>query len=205
MERSSNSLRRSAAVFLGVALVVAGAGVASARIASGPPWSQEPVVAASVAPADLQQTQTDVTQFLNGLSLDEGCTQAVTGSYDLTDPQQADTLLAFGALTEGLTSGQTSHMVQSTRVLLGLCDQSNPGLMNALAHHIQNWIRHYEQEMWLRQKFADMWPDGKPGGNPNTSTDGTETVHGRPDWAGGGRPTDGSQPGNGNAFGHGKS
>ena len=208
MSPSSKSLPRAVALFLGCALVVAGAGIASARIASGPPWSQEPVVAASVAPADLQQTQTDVQQYLSGLSLDQGCTQAVMGTTDLTDPQQADTLLAFGALVDGLSSGQTSHTVQSIRVLMGLCDQSNTGLQTALSHHITNWLRLYEHEMWLRQKFADKWPDGKPGGNPNASTDGTETVHGRPDWAGtGGGPsggsTDGSGPGNGHAFGQG--
>ena len=93
---------------------------------------------------------------------------AISSGYQFTE--------AFGALVDGLESGQTSHMVQSVRVLLANCaDHPNDGLMNALYHHGLNWQRHYEHELWLEQKFADKWPDGKPG-----KPDKAEKLHGNP-------------------------
>jgi hypothetical protein len=86
-------------------------------------------------------------------------------------------------------------MVQSVRVLMANCAaHPNDGLMNALYHHGLNWVRHYEHEQWLQQKFAGKWPDGKPG-KPDTAAGKPDKVHGNPhDLAG---ATSGSQ-GHGN-------
>ena len=51
--------------------------------------------------------------------------------------------------------------------------------MNALYHHGLNWVRHYEHEQWLQQKFADKWPDGKPG-KADTAAGKPDKVHGNP-------------------------
>jgi hypothetical protein len=205
-------VRRSTAVIVGAALIVAGAGIASARIIGGPPWSYEPVDADAMLADprfDPNVLVTNVTATFDGLNLDEACTAAVMGDNEfgaapIEEAEQLNVLLAYDALATALGSGQTSHMVQSTRVLLEKCDGSNKGLQNALAVHMRNWQRHYDHEMWLREKFAEKWPDGKPGGNPHvaasdetetTGTTETEKVHGNP------HGDDGS-PGNGNAFGH---
>ena len=218
MKTSMNSVRRSAAVIVGAALVVGGAGIASARIIGGAPWSYEPVDAEAMLADptfDPNVLVTDVTGVFDGLQLDQGCTDAVMGENDFAnttveDAEQLNVVLAYHALASALESGQTSHMVQSTRVLLEKCDQSNKGLQNALAVHMRNWLRHHEHEMWLREKFAEKWPDGKPGGgNPHVDdADATVTdveegddadvkVHGNP------HAEDGS-PSNGNGYGHSK-
>lgn len=207
METPRGSLRRSVAVVLSAALVVGGAGIASARILGGAPWSYEPVDAEAMLADptfDPNVLVADVTGFFDGLQLDEGCAAAAMGGDGFAggtveDAEQLNVLLAYDALASALGSGQTSHMVQSTRVLLENCDGSSEGLQNALAAHMRNWQRHYEHEMWLRAKFAEKWPDGKPGGNPHgnphAADDTDEDVHGNP------HAGDGS-PGNGNGLGH---
>jgi len=216
MKTSMNPLRRSAAVVVGALLIVGGAGIASARIMGGAPWTSEPMDAATLmaedATFDPDALLTDVTGYFDGLGLDGGCSAAVVGEdglkkTDVTDAEQVDVLLAYDALASALDSGQTSHMVQSTRVLLEKCDQSNHGLTTALAMHSRNWLRHYQHEVWLQEKFAEKWPEGKPGGNPHVSddvettetTDTQERVHGNPH-------SEGGSPGNGNGngFGHNK-
>lgn len=214
MKISTNTLRSSAAVVVGAALVVGGAGIASARIVGGAPWSYEPVDAEAMLADptfDPNVLVTDVTDHFDGLQLDPACGDAVSGENgfgqgSVEEAGQLDVLLAYQALASSLESGQTSHMVQSTRVLLEKCDGSNKGLQNALAMHARNWQRHYEHEMWLREKFAEKWPDGKPGGNPHVTDDAEtaapgdteeEKVHGNPH-------TEDGSPGNGhgNGFGH---
>ncbi|MGH2591546.1 MAG: hypothetical protein ACRDGW_12215 [Actinomycetota bacterium] len=189
---------RSLVTVLAATLVVAGAGFAAARTTSGPPWALEPDDPAEI---DRVQVRAEVEEFF--AAVDGECGAEVLGEADLGDDA---TLLAFDALVTGLKSGQTSHMVNSVRVLLENCaDHANDGLRNALYHHGLNWVRHYEHEQWLREKFADKWPDGKPGngggshGNPHE----TETAGGR----GNGHVEDhgnGSSNGNGNANGHSK-
>jgi hypothetical protein len=66
--------------------------------------------------------------------------------------------------------------------------------MNALYHHGLNWVRHYEHEQWLQQKFADKWPDGKPG-KPDTA--------GKPDKVHGNPHDFGTSHGNSGSHGHG--
>ncbi len=216
---------RSIVAVLGATLVVAGAGLAAARTMSGPPW-QQPLLTADCAtdgttvtdattssdctpttdPADAQQQTQDVQTFFEGFKDD--CGTSLLGQADLTDQQTLD---AFSSLKDALDSGKTDHGVQSVRVLLANCEaHANEGLRNALYHHGLNWARHYEHELWLEQKFADKWPDGKPGGGHDA-----ESTHGKPDvgakihgnphasdptWSpGGGNPNAG---GNGNGFGH---
>jgi hypothetical protein len=175
---------------LGATLVVAGAGVALARTSSGPPWAQESPYCAEAAGEstavtdtavvtdvgtadcvefDRSQVQRKVDDYFQ--AVDNDCGTAVLGEADLSN---ADTAKAFDALVTALDSGQKDHMVQSVRVLMANCaDHSNDGLMNALYHHGLNWVRHYEHEQRLQQKFADKWPDGKPGK--------ADKVHGKPD------------------------
>jgi hypothetical protein len=197
------------------ALIVAGAGFAAARTSSGPPWAQEPECGTSteatgasgsigvteeceeLSEPERVQLQADVEEFFSAV---EGeCGLEVLGEFNLADQP---TLEAFDALVTGLESGQTSHMVNSVRVLLENCaDHPNDGLRNALYHHGLNWVRHYEHEQWLQEKFADTWPDGKPGngggshGNPHE----TETAGGQANGHGGGN---GNGSSNGNANGH---
>jgi hypothetical protein len=176
---------------LGATLVVAGAGVALARTSAGPPWAQESphcaeatgdttaVVTDAAVATDVggtadcvelegSQVQKSVADFQ---AVDNECGAAVLGEADLSN---ADTAKAFDSLVTALDSGQKDHMVQSVRVLMANCaDHRNDGLMNALFHHGLNWVRHYEHEQSLQQKFADKWPDGKPGT--------TDKVHGKPD------------------------
>jgi len=175
-----SSLRHPLVVTLGAVLIVAGAGFAAARTMSGPPWAQE-----STEPTeevDLAQVRTDVEDYFT--AVENGCGTAVLGEeFKLGDE---DTVMAFGALVDGLNAGQTSHMVQSVRVLLRNCaDHPNEGLMNALYHHGLNWVRHFKHEQWLQEKFATKWPDGKPGnadgphGNPHDATvEGPGNGHG---------------------------
>ena len=189
---------------LGATLVVAGAGVALARTSSGPPWAQESpycaeatgdttaVVSDTVVTADVGGTadcvefdQTQVQKKVEDYfqAVDNDCGTAVLGEADLSN---ADTAKAFDALVTALDSGQTDHMVQSVRVLMANCAaHPNEGLMNALYHHGLNWARHYEHEQWLQQKFADKWPNGKPGkdkvhGKPDKVHGNPDKVHGNP-------------------------
>jgi hypothetical protein len=177
---------------LGATLVVAGAGVALARTSSGPPWAQEsPYCAEATGDTTAVVTDTAVATDVGGTAdcvefdrsqvqkkvedyfqaVDNDCGIEVLGEADLSN---ADTTKAFDALVTALDSGQKNHMVQSVRVLMANCaDHPNDGLMNALYHHGLNWARHYEHEQWLQQKFADKWPDGKPGK--------ADKVHGKPD------------------------
>ena len=219
MKTSTKSLRRSAAVVFGAALVIGGAGVASARIIGGAPWSYEPVDAEAMLadPSfDPNVLVADVTDFFDGVQLDEGCTAAAMGDNDLgnttvEDAEQLNVVLAYDALATALESGQTSHMVRSTQVLLDKCDASNEGLQKALSVHMRNWMRHYEHEVWLREKFAEKWPDGKPGGESHGNPHGNpheadgEDAEDLDDVEGGedhGNPHEDGQPGNGNGFGH---
>lgn len=219
MSSSSKShAHRSFVLIFGAALIVAGAGFAAARTSSGPPWAQEPECGTSteatgatgsigvteeceteeVAEIDVVVVRAEVEEYFSAI---EGeCGLEVLGGFDLGD--QA-TLEAFDALVTGLESGQTSHMVNSVRVLLENCaDHPNDGLRNALYHHGLNWVRHYEHEQWLQEKFANQWPDGKPGngggdhGNPHATETGVSgSGHG------GGN---GNGSSNGNANGHSK-
>ena len=183
---------------LGATLVVAGAGVALARTSSGPPWAQESpycaeatgdttaVVSDTVVTTDVggtadcvefdqSQVQKNVEDYFQ--AVDNDCGTAVLGEADLSN---ADTAKAFDALVTALDSGQKDHMVQSVRVLMANCaDHPNEGLMNALYHHGLNWTRHYEHEQWLQQKFAEKWPDGKPG-KPDKVHGKPDKVHGNP-------------------------
>jgi hypothetical protein len=175
---------------LGATLVVAGAGVALARTSSGPPWAQESPYCAEATGESTAVTDTAVVTDVGGTAdcvefdqsqvqkkvedyfqADNACGTAVLGEADLSN---ADTAKAFDELVTALDSGQKDHMVQSVRVLMANCaDHPNDGLMNALYHHGLNWVRHSEHEQWLQKKFADKWPDGKPGK--------ADKVHGKPD------------------------
>jgi hypothetical protein len=157
---------------LGAVLILAGASVALARTMSGPPFAQ-PTPQAS--PTDAQQARQKVQTFFSAVP-NQDCAAAFLGQGNLQDDHTA---VAFGALVDGLQSGQTSHMVQSVRMLLQNCAaHPNDGLKNALSHHGLNWVRHYDHELWLEQKFAAKWPNGKPGGaNPAAKA---EKVHGNP-------------------------
>ena len=231
-------LARSFVAVLGAVLVIVGAGLAAARTMTGPPW-QQPLLLASCDPTaattdgtvtdgttvtdtstttDCTTTQTtdpvqqaaDAQAFFEQFSDD--CGTSVLGDTTLTDAAtDPATVQAFGGLVDALDSGQIDHMVQSVRVLLENCQaHANDGLRNALYHHGLNWVRHYEHEVWLEQKFADKWPDGKPGGNPHEDAG---TTHGKPDTAGTthGNPHDadpswapggGASDGHGNGYGH---
>ena len=146
------SLRHPLVVTLGAVLIVAGAGFAAARTMSGPPWAQE-----STEPTeevDLAQVRTDVEDYFT--AVENECGTAVLGEFDLGEE---DTVMAFGALVDGL-----------------------------------NWVRHYEHEQWLQEKFSTKWPDGKPG-----KPDNADRPHGNPhDFA------TGEGPGNGHGNGHSK-
>jgi hypothetical protein len=199
MERSRKfRAPRHLVTVLGATLVVAGAGVALARTSSGPPWAQEsPYCAEATSDTTAVVSDTAVTTDVAGTAdcvrfdqsqvqkkvedyfqtVDNNCGTAVLGKADLSN---ADTAKAFDALVTALDSGQTDHMVQSVRVLMANCAaHPNDGLMNALYHHGLNWVRHYEHEQWLQQKFADKWPDGKPG-KPDTAGGKPDKVHGNP-------------------------
>lgn len=190
---------RHLVTLFGATLVVAGAGVALARTSSGPPWAQESpycaeatgdttavtidttvttdvVGTADCVEFDQTQVQTKVEDYFQAVEND--CGTAVLGEADLSNE---DTAKAFDALVSGLESGQTDHMVQSVRVLMANCAANpNDGLMNALYHHGLNWVRHYEHEQWLEQKFADKWPDGKPGKPDTAAIAKPDKPHGNP-------------------------
>jgi hypothetical protein len=190
-------LRQPIVIFVGSLFVLLGAGMAGARVQGGPPWAQEvdevsgeEVGGGEVLIEDSALVQADVEDYF--ATFDNDCGAAFLGEYDLGDE---DTLVAFDDLVTRLGAGQTNHGVQSVRVLLRNCeDHANDGLMNALYHHGLNWVKHYEHEQWLQEKFANKWPDGKPGnsdhghgnGNPPTSSSSA------------------GSHGNGNGYGHSK-
>jgi hypothetical protein len=141
-----------------------------------PEETNEDVGDGDVLLEDAAPVQADVEEFF--ATFENDCGAAFLGEYDLGD---ADTLVAFDDLVTRLDAGQTSHGVQSVRVLLRNCeDHANDGLMNALYHHGLNWVKHYEHEQWLQEKFADKWPEGKPGKSEHGKPEKAEKVHGNP-------------------------
>jgi hypothetical protein len=212
MRTPTKHLARSSVAMLGAVLVIAWAGLATARTMTGAPWKQ-PLLLASCAPAPDEGTVTDgatvadtsttdcttsettdpaqqaaeAQAFFEGIS--DHCGTSVLGDVTLADAGvDPGTVQAFGGLADALNSGQVDHMVQSVRVLLENCQaHANDGLRNALYHHGLNWLRHHQHELWLEQKFAERWPDGKPGGNPHGNPHDadteTESTHGKPDAA----------------------
>lgn len=154
---------------------------------------------------DTEPVQADVEEFF--ATFESDCGAAFLGEYDLGDE---DTLAAFDDLVTRLDAGQTSHGVNSVRVLLRNCeDHANDGLKNALYHHGLNWVKHYEHERWLQEKFADKWPDGKPGnsdhghgnsdhGHGNSEEVRAEKTHGNP------HTSSSSSSSHGNGYGHSK-
>lgn len=210
-ERGATRRGRWLVLLVGSAVLVAGAGIAVARTGSGPPFA-EPLPAASdpvqggVAVQELDPAEVEVVQTYFDAFAD-GCGNELLGEADLAD---AVTVEAFGALIEALDGGQTSHGVQGIRSVLANCqDHANDGLRNALYHHGLNWLRHAEHERWLEEKFAEKWPDGKPGNGPHAT--GETVARGKPEEPGAagavhGNPhaTGSSLGGNGNAFGHSK-
>jgi hypothetical protein len=203
MRTPGNShLTRSLVAVIGSVLVVAGAGVAAARTMSTPPWRQPLLTATATDTTDPAQKAADAQAFFDAFKND--CGTAVLGDTTLTDTTtDPTTVQAFGGLVDALSAGQIDHMVQSVRVLLQNCEaHANDGLRNALYHHGLNWVRQYQHELWLEQKFADKWPDGKPGGGSDAAS-----THGKPDTTTHGNPHAGDPTwspggGHGNAFGH---
>jgi hypothetical protein len=153
----------------------------------------EDASAGEVAVVDQEPVQADVEDFF--ATFENDCGAAFLGEYDLGDE---DTLVAFDDLVSRLDAGQTSHGVQSVRVLLGNCeDHPNDGLRNALYHHGLNWVKHYEHEQWLQERFANKWPEGKPGNSEHSHGNAgkvkAEKTHGNPHTSSSG----GSSHGNG--------
>ena len=206
MVRSSGV--RSLVVVLGAVLVVAGAGFAAARTTSGPPWMQEPDQSFDeITDEKRAEIEANVNEFFDVAGVEGECNGELLGGSDAVEGALGDdaTVQAINALVTSLDSGQISHMVQGTRSVLENCaDHPNDGLRNALYHHGLNWIRHYEHEQWLREKFENKWPDGKPGGNPHVD-DGTTREHGNPHTTNEvGNGHGGGASSNGNAYGHSK-
>lgn len=189
--------------------------MAFARTRTGPPFAQPTTdcsatgasgssgVSAASGPSgaaqDCQTTdptkqQQQVQTFFSAVP--NNCGTAFLGQANLSDQQTA---AAFSSLVDSLDSGQIDHMVQSIRVLLQNCaDHPNDGLKNALYHHGLNWLRHYQHEQWLEQRFADKWPNGKPGsdhghGKPDTANQ----PHGKPHDSGTGGASHGQGFGSG--------
>ena len=203
---------RSLVVVLGAVLVVAGAGFAAARTTSGPPWMQEPDQSFDeITDEKRAEIEANVNEFFDVAGVEGECNGELLGGSGAVEGALGEdaTVQAINALVTSLDSGQTSHMVQGTRSVLENCaDHSNDGLRNALYHHGLNWIRHYEHEQWLREKFENKWPDGKPGGNPHVD-DGTTRERGNPHTTneadgGPGNGHGGGGSSNGNAYGHSK-
>jgi hypothetical protein len=229
VKKPGTLLRQPIVIFLGGLMVLIGAGMAGARTHGGPPWAQDvdecetttadttttdtdAVVAeeceseetnedagedvgGDVLIEDAAPVQADVEGFFG--TFENDCGAAFLGEYDLGD---ADTLVVFDDLVTRLDAGQTSHGVQSVRVLLRNCeDHANDGLMNALYHHGLNWVRHYEHEQWLQEKFAAKWPEGRPG-NSDHGHGNVEKVHGNPHTS----SSSAGSHGNGNGYGHSK-
>jgi hypothetical protein len=205
-------VRRTTVMALGAVVVAASAGFATARTTSGPPWMQEPDQSfEEITAEERAEIEANVNEFFDVAGVEGNCNgELLGGSDDVEGALDAQVMLqAINALVTSLDSGQTSHMVQGTRSVLQNCaDHANDGLRNALYHHGLNWMRHYEHEQWLREKFENKWPDGKPGGNPHVD-DGTTREHGNPqtttDADGGpGNGHGGGGSSNGNAYGQSK-
>jgi hypothetical protein len=157
-------------------------------------------VGGDVVIVDHDPVQADVEDYF--ATFDNDCGAAFLGEYDLGEE---NTLAAFDDLVVRLDAGQTSHGVQSVRVLLRNCeDHANDGLMNALYHHGLNWVKHYDHEQWLQDKFANKWPDGKPGNSEHDKLKAehekakTEQTHGNP------HTTSSGASSHGNGYGHSK-
>jgi hypothetical protein len=202
-------VRRTTVMALGAVVVAASAGLAAARTTSGPPWMQEPEESfEEITTEERAEIEANVNEFFDVAGVEGNCNGELLDSVEGALGDNS-TVQAINALVTSLDSGQTSHMVQGTRSVLENCaDHANDGLRNALYHHGLNWIRHYEHEQWLREKFENKWPDGKPGGNPHVD-DGTTRERGNPHTTNGadGGPGNGSHVGgssNGNAYGHSK-
>jgi hypothetical protein len=179
VKKPGTFMRQPIVIFLGSLLVLIGAGMAGARTQGGPPWAQD-VGGGEVLIEDAGPVQADVEAHF--ATFENDCGAAFLGESDLGDE---DTLAAFDDLVTRLDAGQTSHGVQSVPVLLRNCeDHANDGLRNALYHHGLNWVKHYEHEQWLQEKFAEKWPDGKPGhsdhGLGNSELVKAEETHGNP-------------------------
>jgi hypothetical protein len=234
----TSRLRQPFVMFVCTVVLLVGAGIAAARTQGGPPWAQDAgscdttgtettetgttdadavladeceteevndVAGGDVVIVDDEPVQADVEDYFATFAND--CGAAFLGEYDLGEQ---DALVAFDDLVARLDAGQTSHGVQSVRVLLRNCeDHVNDGLMNALYHHGLNWVKHYEHEQWLQEKFVNKWPEGKPGnvehghgnaehGHGNAEQAEAAETHGNPHTSSSG----GSSHGNGNAYGH---
>jgi hypothetical protein len=178
----------------GAILVVAGAGFATARTSSGPPWAQEPdETLEEMTGEERAEVEAAVEEFFAAAGVEGECRAELLGGADAVEGALGDdaTVQAIGALVTAFESDQTSHGVQGMRSVMENCaDHANDGLRNAVYHHGLNWIRHYEHEQWLREKFENKWPDGKPGGNPHVTSEVTTD--------------DGDGVGNGQGKGHGK-
>jgi hypothetical protein len=204
-------VRRASVMALGAVVVAAGAGLAAARTTSGPPWMQEPDQSfEEITAEERAEIEANVNEFFDVAGVEGECNGELVGGSDAAEGALGDdaTVQAINALVVRLASGQTSHMAQGTRSVLENCaDHANDGLRNALYHHGLNWIRHYEHEQWLREKFENKWPDDKPGSNPHVD-DGTTHEHGNPhtttDADGGPATGHGGGSSNGNAYGHSK-
>jgi hypothetical protein len=204
-------VRRTTVMALGAVVVVASAGFAAARTTSGPPWMQKPDESfEEITDEERAKIEANVNAFFDAAGVEGECNGELLGGSDEVEGALGDdaTVETINALVTSLVSGQTSHMVQGTRSILENCaDHPNDGLRNALYHHGLNWIRHYEHEQWLREKFQNKWPDGKPGGNPHVD-DGTTREHGNPhatnEADGGPGSGHGGASSNGNAYGHSK-
>jgi hypothetical protein len=157
-------------------------------------------VGSEVVIVDHEPVQADVEDYL--ATFDNDCGAAFLGEYDLGEE---NTLAAFDDLVARLDAGQTSHGVQSVRVLLRNCeDHPNDGLMNALYHHGLDWVKHYDHEQWLQEKFANKWPEGKPGNSEHDKVKAeyehgnAEKTHGDP------HTTSSGSSSHGNGYGHSK-
>ena len=204
--RVNRHAAHSFVVLFGAVLVVVGAGFAAARTAGGPPWAL-PVVSPSPSATSAEtpgpardggRHAADAQAFFDGLH--HGCGSAILGDVDLSDPAtDRQTARAFVGLADALNSGQIDHGVQGVRSVLKDCEaHANDGLRNALSRLGLNWARHYQHELWLEQKFAAKWPDGKPGHDETGS-------HGKPPWAGqhsGGKPDEADHADDAGESGH---
>jgi hypothetical protein len=237
VKKPGTFLRQPIVIFIGSLMVLIGAGMAGARTQGGPPWAQDvdecetattdttttdpdAVIADACEPEeevdevvgedvdgdvlieDAEPVQADVEAYF--AEFENDCGAAFLGEYDLAD---GETLVAFDDLVTRLDSEQTSHGVQSVRVLLRNCeDHPNDGLMNALYHHGLNWVKHYEHEQWLQEKFANKWPEGSPGNSDhahgNSEHVRAEKVHGNPHSTSSSSSSHGNGNGNGNGNGH---
>jgi hypothetical protein len=223
----TSRLRQPFVMFACAVVLLVGAGIAGARTQGGPPWAKDAGscdttgttettgatggtgaeladecesedVGDDVVIVDHEPVQANVEDYFS--TFENDCGAAFLGEYDLGEE---NTLVAFDDLVARLDAGQTSHGVQSVRVLLRNCeDHPNDGLMNALYHHGLNWVKHYDHEQWLQEKFANKWPEGKPG---NSAHDKVKAEHGNAEKTHGNPHTSSSGgSSHGNGYGHSK-